>query len=84
MSEIEKKTAPQESQPTSMPQPAVAGPVASLSADQAADKMRRLGVNLTTVAIEAERADPTEVAFENTQPPNATRTNLFAKPPENK
>ena len=46
MSETSKKNAPQASKQTPKPQPSEAEPVPSMSADQAAEKMRKLGVNI--------------------------------------
>jgi hypothetical protein len=79
-------TGPQASQQTPKPQPLAAKPAALMSADQAADKMRKLGVNLTTLVSEAAKTDLTDLAveMEDSQPAKPPETKPAEKPPEEK
>ena len=80
----DKDSAPQASQQTPKPQQPVAQPAASMSADQAADKMRKLGVNLTTYISEAARTDLSDFVVECEQPVQPPKTEPVEKPPEKK
>lgn len=70
----DKDSTPQASQQTSKRQQPVAQPAASMSADQAANEMRKLGANLTTYIREAARTDLSDFVVEceqSVQPPIA-------------
>jgi len=82
----DKGTAPQAPQQTPKPEPSVAQPKATMSADEAADKMRKLGASLTTSISEAARTDLTDVAVEceDRQPVRPPETKPAERPSEKK
>ena len=80
----DKNSVPQASLQTPKGQAPAAQPVASMSPDQAAEKMRKLGVELRTTILEGARPDLSEVVLANERPASPPETKPAGKATEKK